>query len=81
MNTAPSPEREWFDRALDVPTNARASFPAQTCTDPDVRTRIHAPLDAHDRGGGGVLAQPAGERAAERVKERFDAQRMTVEVQ
>lgn len=64
MNAAPSPERELFDRALDVPIGERSAFLAQACPDPDVRARVQWLLDAHDRAGDRFLAQSAGELAA-----------------
>ena len=64
MSTAPPPERDLFDRALDVPIGERAVFLAHACPDPDTRARVQALLDAHDRAGERFLSQSAGELAA-----------------
>jgi tetratricopeptide (TPR) repeat protein len=83
MSATPSPERELFDRALDVPIGARAVFLAQACPDPDIRARVQALLDAHDRAGERFLAQSAGELAAAaigRAGRRLGAYQITREI-
>ena len=83
MSATPSPERELFDRALDVPIGERAVFLAHACPDPDTRARVQALLDAHDRAGDGFLARPAAELAAAaigRAGRRLGAYQITREI-
>src|SRR5262245_58029642 len=64
MNASSSPDRELFDRAVDLPIAARQAFLAEACPDSDLRARVQALLDAHDRADESFLAQSASELAA-----------------
>ena len=64
MDPDSSVERGLFEAALSQPAADRDAFLDAHCADVQLRGRVRALLDAHDRAGDGFLSHSAGELAA-----------------
>ena len=76
-------DRSLFERALDLPRDARAAFLDTACPDPESRARVEALLEAHDRAGDSFLERSASELtfgSVGRIGRRLGAYRILREI-